>query len=154
MADRNPFAASQVEGISREDDRVKEGQTYVTIGGWLIVLALELGLNVVVGVVGVFYFGPLAVRTLVLWLIVRTVINLALGVASVAALMLMFQRSRFFPALATGYLLGCLLLGLGNAAFNGFRATSFLASSRPLAECLVWIPYLIRSWRVRSTFVR
>ena len=67
---------------------------------------------------------------------------------------LMFRQSHVFPTYMGGYLLGCLLFALYFAVINGFGPDRSVPLGRPLLECSIWIPYLIRLWRVRLTFVR
>jgi hypothetical protein len=149
METNNPYAAPQSSPVDRNDTATQQDPEYRRIGGWLIVLAMFFCLDILVGVIGLSgYLIPVA------WLSMRTLFNAVLCVASVAALVLMYRRSFAFPTFAIGYFVGCLLFALFFAAANGFGPDRLIYLGRPVAQCLVWIPYLARSPRVRRTFVR
>jgi hypothetical protein len=88
--------------------------------------------------------------------------NLALASASIVALVLFFRQSPAFPRLMIGILIGGFLFLLTDLV--GGRAIPAIAEqptdpdsirdlSRAAIGCLIWVPYLMRSRRVRNTFV-
>ncbi len=149
----NPFAAPQSDSVAPGDAVEQQDPRYQRIRGWLILLAMLLCLNIVIGVMGLGGFGLLLGWTTA-WLSVRTLFNGGLCLASPVGLSLMFRRSHAFPTFMCGYLLSCLLFALYFAMINGFGPDRWMYLGRPLVECSIWIPYLMRSRRVRQTFVR
>jgi hypothetical protein len=146
----NPFAAPQSGSVASGDAAKQQDPKYRRIGGWLVLLALLLCLNTVIGVM--CFTGSL--QPTIAWLSVRTFFNAGLCIASPLGLAIMFRRSHVFPTYMGGYLLGCLLFALYFAVVNGFGPDRWPPLGRPLVECSIWNTYLIRSRRVRLTFVR
>jgi hypothetical protein len=100
------------------------------------------------------YWAPL--------LVFEIVGNLLLASAAVYAIILFFRKSWKFPRVAIGLLLANLLfLGADCAATTllpNLPADTLQQGLRDLFRsvvgCAIWVPYLLRSRRVRNTFVR
>lgn len=148
------------------------------LGGWLILVVLGLILNPIrIAVFVLQTYPPIfstgaweAVTTPgsetyhVLWgplLIFELLGNTALILACAGLLMLFFRRSRRFPRFYIVFAiinlifvtldawLGSLVI-VDEPMFDPETAKEF---SRSLVTVLVWVPYMLRSKRVRNTFV-
>jgi Protein of unknown function (DUF2569) len=150
----------------------------VGVGGWLILVAIAVCLSplrVLVSVVNTFRAvaqdgawsalttpGSSAYHPMWASVIVYELLgNLALLVASVALLVLFIQRSRKFPrlfiwiaALTFPFLVVDAWLGsllpLDEPVLDKDTVKGLMASVVTLA---IWVPYMLRSKRVRNTFV-
>lgn len=160
----------------RTPDSVAGGPTGV--GGWLLLIAIGLivapilnakNLWDLLGVVRtldwshVASVNPLGVVTLVLELLLQSF----MVVASVALLYLFSLKKRRFPKLAIVYmwilvLLSSVLSGFAALMVNaGAPGVTTAAAAQELAQTIkllliavIWTPYLLRSRRVKNTFVQ
>lgn len=151
---------------------------YDTIGGWLILLAIGLVLSplrllVSIGrdVLPAFKGETWSLLTTPgtaayhpLWaplLIFELAGNVLFVILSIVALVYFFQRRRIAPRLV-------MIFFLSNLAFVGidYVAAEFIPAAaaqddseslqelgRSLAVCMIWVPYLLVSKRVKGTFV-
>lgn len=153
------------------------------LGGWLTVVGLWLAFTVLtMGWGWVLLLMPASLAGLweiatdpqtKLFLRIFTGVSLIsmtlLSVASVAALYGFFRRARWFPRVLIAFVATCLvseavmlaMAAAGRASVSGgFVLSSGLVLdvagrlAYPLAYVLVLTPYLLRSRRVRNTFVR
>lgn len=148
------------------------------IGGWLVLVAIGLVARPVVSVVSLVRMAPaLSAEAWAgltapggsafhpLWaplLLFEVAANVALAVADVLLAVLFFQRRRAFPrgfiALLVAQVVVALVDLAGTAAVPGDGAGSSAAQVRLVVSTLVasavWIAYLLRSRRVKLTFVR
>ena len=148
------------------------------IGGWLIPVAIGLFARPVLSVVSLVQIAPAlsadAWRALTdpaeaayhpAWapvLLFEVAANILLAVASVLLAVLFFQRRRQFPRAFVAMLVGQAVLTLADIAsaeiLPGGEAGSSVGDARlavsTLASSVAWILYLLRSRRVRLTFVR
>jgi hypothetical protein len=148
------------------------------IGGWLVLPLLGLALTpIVIGVSLVTDYLPIfrdewAVITdeayeayHPLWgpLVVYEVMgSVAIALASWLALVLAFRHDRRFPKLAIAiYAANLVYLALDTAVAAQISAlatsddpTTVRELGRAFVAAAIWIPYFLRSRRVRNTFVR
>ena len=100
----------------------------------------------------------------VLWapvLLYELLANLALMVLSILLIVLFFQKRASFPWLKIFFMAATvviqftdlILVAMIPAAAANLDASSFRDLIRSVSACVVWIPYLCISRRVRSTFV-
>ncbi len=149
------------------------------LGGWLVLVAigliitpLRLGLELTQAYIPIFaaeYWSVLtdpsseAYHPLLAPLIVfGSIGHLVLIAVAVAGMVLFFRRSPAFPKLMVSFYLG----GLGFVAIDLFgssfipdvAATDDQSSLRVIIQsistCVIWIPYMYRSRRVRNTFLQ
>lgn len=91
----------------------------------------------------------------------ETVMNVVFVIGLIIALVLMYSKKRAFPKLMIGYIIASLLFGIIDFAVasqiellaeieDGQSATQIV---RSMIYACIWIPYFIRSERVRNTFV-
>ena len=99
----------------------------------------------------------------VLWaplLIFELLANLTLFGCSILLVILYFQKRRFFPKLYISFLLinaSILLIDHFGAQIVDKKASALEATrtlSRAILPCLIWIPYMLQSRRVKATFLR
>jgi hypothetical protein len=161
MVTGNPFSAPQTEPLVRDEMTADGLKKYHSIGGWLILVAIGLVVNVLVGALGAF--GGLTI-----WATgdhtvspVRLAIALAqtggIGLVAATGLVLMFRLSRIFPRFMIFYLVLILfsaIANLGAAASRDQGTTALTGFARAMISCAIWIPYFIRSKRVKGTFTR
>lgn len=166
--------------IRQQQPQPQTGQPgYDKIGGWLIFVALGLifaSLRVLLftlrDVVPVFAPQTWSVLTTPtsaayhpLWaplLIGELVGNLFFVFFGVILVVLLFQKRKFFPKLAIIYLLTNLgfvvadffLAGLIPAVAQQDNTSAMTEVFRSVAGACIWVPYFIKSKRVKSTFVR
>ncbi len=149
------------------------------LGGWLILVAigltiapLQLALELIQVNIQIFTAGYWSVLTdpsseayhplWALLFVFETIGNLVLIAVAAAGMVLFFRRSSAFPKLMVSYYLG----GLGFVALD-LLASNFIlevaatddvatigAVIQSIATCVIWIPYMYRSRRVRNTFLQ
>jgi hypothetical protein len=148
------------------------------IGGWLIPVAIGLFARPILSVVAIVQMAPglsaVAWHGLTdstgaayhpLWapvLLFELAANIALAVASVLLIVLFFQRRRSFPRGLVALLVAQAVVNIVDLAGAGLLPSSEPGSSAgdvqlavsTLASSVVWILYLLRSRRVKLTFVR
>lgn len=148
------------------------------IGGWLVLVAIGLVARPVVSVVSLVRIAPAlsadawagltapgSAAYHPLWaplLLFEVAANVALAVADMLLAVLFFQRRRAFPrgfiALLAAQVAIALVDLAATAVVPGDEAGSLAAQARLAASTLVasvaWIVYLLRSRRVKLTFVR
>lgn len=178
----NPYASPNVnpstppnQQFSDEPGEFRSGPE--GLGGWLILVAIGLivtpiriGFLLVQTYIPLFAEGHWAELTdssstvyHPLWgpLIVFEIVgNLAMMICAGIALVLFFRRSPLFPKLMIGfYLAGLAFLLLDFFAGNLIPAVAaqadpdaFRELSRSVIACAIWVPYMLRSRRVRNTF--
>lgn len=154
------------------------GAQYPKIGGWLLLLAIGLVVTPLRGLLFLFKdlvpaFSPATWSALTtpgteayhpLWaplLISELVTNVGFILFSVLVAVAFFQRRRIAPKLLMAFLLSNLIVvGADHFAANLIPAVASQrdpASARELARagiaCVIWLPYLLRSKRVKGTFV-
>jgi hypothetical protein len=95
-------------------------------------------------------------------LLFEIVTNIGFILSSLALLFLMFQKSPIFPRLAIVYFIANALFVTGDQLLASLIPAvaaqhdpgSDREMSRSIASACVWVPYLVRSRRVQSTFRR
>ena len=147
------------------------------LGGWLILPAIGLFLRPVMtfcSVVGsASAYAPDTWHTLTdpsgaaynsFWapiLIYELLVNMTVIVFAILLLLLFFQRRRTFPILFIVFLLFIAIGGTIDNIMGQFIPA--VASKTPVVDssssgnfiaCLIWIPYMLKSQRVKATFVR
>ncbi|CAM3506152.1 MULTISPECIES: DUF2569 domain-containing protein [Paenibacillus] len=91
----------------------------------------------------------------------ETVMNVLFVIGLIVALVMMYSKKRAFPKWMIGYIIASLLFGIADFAVasqiellaetdDGQSATQIV---RSMIYACIWIPYFIRSERVRNTFV-
>ncbi|MEC0257835.1 DUF2569 domain-containing protein [Paenibacillus lautus] len=100
-------------------------------------------------------------QALIQLIIFETVVNVIFVITAVIALFLLYRKKRAFPKLMIGYISFSLLVSIVDYAAvsqieimaqgdNGKFMSEWI---RSLLYTSIWIPYFIRSKRVRNTFV-
>lgn len=153
------------------------------LGGWLLLQVLGLFVSIFVAFrlfmdgslvlfepeLWVAYTTPGTVFHESLWvpiIVIGALVQLAMVIFSVAALVAIFTKKRFVPKMMIGiYLLGLVLVGVDSllAAFFVPQIDPALAeqvqpeSLKKLIgvtiSAAIWIPYFLKSKRVKNTFV-
>jgi hypothetical protein len=137
------------------------------IGGWLILPMLVtcvsplFTLKTLADVIGItmrptFSGYPPSLK---IYCAGEILINAAIICAWLVAIVMLFKHKAKYPALFNGILLFILVvlpadLWIGYSAFDVVPDVSdFGYVIRALLSCLIWIPYMLSSERVRNTFV-
>jgi Protein of unknown function (DUF2569) len=136
------------------------------IGGWLIFIAIGLAISPFsclhgilrdLGILyGTKYQSILAARRGFAGLILyEAVTNTIFFLATVFLNFLLYRKKNLFPVLMIVYMTGHFLSTLiDHLAARGLNSsTSPAAVARGLVAAMIWIPYFLRSERVKSTFV-
>ncbi|OME90063.1 DUF2569 domain-containing protein [Paenibacillus lautus] len=105
--------------------------------------------------------SPAYNRSLVQLILFETVVNVVFVIALVFALFLLYRKKRAFPKLMIGYILFSLLTSIVDYVAvsqieilaQGDDGTFMREVTRSILYACIWIPYFIRSKRVRNTFV-
>jgi hypothetical protein len=155
------------------------GRPVQGLGGWLLLIGLALVLSPVRFAAGLWelgsafdlgawhelthpsgtYYDPWWAPAVVL----AVLGNLLLLLAAVWLIVLFFGRHRLFPRVYVGFLILTAVLvtldyglqgRLGAVMADSESAQSARAPLRSVVACAIWIPYLLKSRRVRNTFVR
>jgi len=176
----NPYASPQnsstdepISGVPREEEkRGPEG-----LGGWLVLVAIGLVVTPIrIAILFLQLYVPLFADGIwgqitnpaspdyhPMWgplIIFEMAGNLVLMCTAIVALTLFFRRSRHFPKLMIGFYLGGLLFVVLDH-FSMQFIPHLAAQSDPgdvqelvrsFVTCAIWIPYMLRSRRVRNTF--
>jgi hypothetical protein len=149
------------------------------LGGWLIFVGLGVILSplIIIGTlfpayVQIFQNGSWGVLTTPgstayssLWaplIIAEMAINIGLVVAWVVAGILYFSKKKGFPKLYIGLFLFSLAFIIADAIATSmvlpsepaFDQKTIQQCGRTLIAALIWIPYMLRSKRVKATFIR
>jgi hypothetical protein len=148
------------------------------IGGWLVLVAIGLIARPVLSVVSLVQLAPALSADAwyrltdpagtayhPLWaplLLFEVAANVALAVASVLLIVLFFQQRRMFPRTFVALLAAQVVVTLVDAAGTallpadeaGPAMESIELAVSTLSSSVVWILYLLRSRRVKLTFVR
>ena len=158
-------------------DEQPEVEGPVGLGGWLILvgMGLVLGPFFVLGQIAtdllpVFQEGywpiltdPASDAYHPMWgplLLFELIGNLVQVTALLVALVLFFQKSSYFPRLHIAIYLGVLAFLILDYWLAGFIPAVAAESDleawaliwRQAVSCLIWVPYMLRSKRVRNTF--
>jgi hypothetical protein len=94
-----------------------------------------------------------------IYIVGEILINTAIICAWLVAIFMLFKHKARYPALFNGILLLLIVvlpadLWIGYIAFDVEPDVSDFGNViRALLSCLIWIPYMLRSERVRNTFV-
>jgi Protein of unknown function (DUF2569) len=136
------------------------------IGGWLILVALGLGigpfvlLNGVYSDLRVFYGAQFQADLapypgLATFILFETVSNSVFLLALIALNILFYRKKKSFPGWMIAYLaFNCAVIvvdHLVSLRYNSHASPS--AAIRSVVGTLVWIPYYVRSERVKVTFI-
>ena len=146
------------------------------LGGWLLLIGLNVVISPIKIVRGIAEsasaYSMSSWHTLTspsggayhaLWapfLIFDLLANLTLFGCSILLVMFFFKKRRVFPKLFVAFLLsnaliiladhfGTQLLDKQTSAIDDTRTVT-----RALAACIIWIPYMFQSRRVKATFLR
>lgn len=100
-------------------------------------------------------------QSLVQLILFETVVNVLFIIALVFALFLLYSKKKAFPKLMIGYILFSLLTSIVDYVAvsqieilaQGNDGTFMREVTRSILYACIWIPYFIRSKRVRNTFV-
>jgi len=164
-----PSAASEVQ---------PENWKYSRIGGWLVLVAIGLCLSLLLHT-GFIFTGLLTFLTSRTWPILTTpgassyhplwapliifewMMNSFCITIEAMLLDLLFKRLRFFPKAMIAYLF--IAFALVSVDYVLSRKIPFLAMQNDSAKrisfvrtgvvCAIWVPYFLRSKRVKGTFV-
>jgi hypothetical protein len=153
--------------------------TYERIGGWLILLAiglvispLKIGVTMIKDLLPVFVNGSWSILTTPgshayhpLWaplLIFEVVGNMGTIVLCSIILWFFFHKSRITPQLIIAFLVINLALIGGDLLLSSLipsvaqhsKGGAIRELSRSVLGAAIWIPYCLRSKRVKATFVR
>jgi len=136
------------------------------IGGWLILVAVGLGIGPLVSLSGVIrdllmlygekYQNVLAARPGLAGLILYEAATNSIFLVALATLnYLFYQKKKSFPALMITFLASQLAFVLiDHLAARALQPSTSLAGVlRSLVGAVIWIPYYLRSERVKATFV-
>ncbi len=170
----NPYQPPQ----SPLEDAPSETAGPKGLGGWLILVGLGLGIAIlrllfilVTIFLPLFLQGQWSLLTTqgsehyhALWgplIIFEIVGNLALITLAGYLLYLFFTKSHRFPRFFIGYVLLQLLVVIGDfflanlipAVASENNTESWTEMFRSIIYALIWIPYMLRSKRVKNTFV-
>ena len=124
--------------IGNTDDRkknVEKNPQYKELGGWLIFPALGL-------ITSVLYSAPFA-----------RLINAVLLVYVLFVGYLFFKRDSRLPKQFIVLVLISLILAMFDMALSGFDTSAVGRFAINIVIAVIWIPYMMRSKRVRGTFV-
>lgn len=105
--------------------------------------------------------SPAYNRSLVQLILFETVVNVVFVIALIFALFLLYRKKRAFPKLMIAYILFSLLTSIVDYVAvsqieilaQGDNGTFMREVTRSILYACIWIPYFIRSKRVRNTFV-
>ncbi len=143
------------------------GRDLEGIGGWLILVALGLGigpfvlLNGIYSDLRVFYgaqfqAGLAPYPGLATFILFEAVSNSVFLLALIALNILFYRKKKSFPGWMIAYLaFNCVVIlvdHLVSLRYNSHAAPN--AAIRSVVGTLVWIPYYLRSERVKLTFVK
>ncbi len=136
------------------------------IGGWLILPAIGLAISPFMSLYGIFtdlnilysgrYLPALSARPgLELLIVFELATNLLIfGSLIVLNIFLYQHKKKFPPFIITFYAGQCVFVLIDLFAALQFNPqTSPTTAIRAVVACLVWIPYFLRSERVKITFV-
>lgn len=157
--------ATQEEAISED----LEG-----LGGWLILVGIGLVISPVRLLVTVVPLYADIVNDAELWLHLterplflplfgmEVIGNIVIFIFQVALIFLFFLKKRAFPKIFIYVQLGTLLFTFIDVVLSGivfpefpmFNEESMKDIARPLIGSLIWVPYMLRSKRVKATFIR
>ena len=172
-------SAAPLPGLPQKVKVSTPDQQYEKIGGWLILVAIGMGLAplrslLVVGKTFLPIFLTERWRVLTtpgtaayhpLWapiLIFEFAGNIVLIVLAVVVAVCLFQKRRILPKLMIGFLLSNLLFVAGDyvvadwipAVARQNNPQSLRELAKILFGCLIWVPYFLVSKRVKGTFIR
>ncbi|HEV2672184.1 MAG TPA: DUF3857 domain-containing protein [Gemmatimonadales bacterium] len=143
----------------------------VGLGGWLVLVGIGVTLSPLRILLSIaktlpsYSASTWAVLTTpgtdsyqALWaplLLSELVMNIALLVFACLLAYLYYARKKQFPIVFIGVMCGSVLINLLDAVFTGLLPVSESASTNRavIVQALIWIPYMLRSRRVRNTFV-
>lgn len=151
------------------------GQPITKIGGWLIVLAITLVVGILFNLHGISEVSKLMDDALVqsvyssypglegVLTFERSVLSLAV-VAGIAGVTLLFMRKRIAKPFLIGFMVAVVVLGIADVMMvnNVFKDSPEALAAvegdnqvlRAFVSAAIWIPYLLRSKRVKQTLVR
>lgn len=149
------------------------------IGGWLILVAIGIVLTPIrLALATAVTFGPIftngsweAMTTpgseafSPYWgpiIVTEILVNLAMLLISFVLVALFFTKKRLFPRLYVGFAIFSFLVVIVDAyavtlvlpAEQVFTQETAMEISRSLVMLCIWVPYMLISQRVKSTFVR
>jgi hypothetical protein len=165
----NPYAPPATSTEQRDESVSREGPR--GIGGWLLLPIIGLVLTPITAAVTVDEIYLPYILDEAMWedeayLLYDTIVVaemlaiVAIGLAALVALVLLFRRSRFFPRLMIGYYLFNALVMVGSRvasqAYGVWSETEVIDrdSLRAIIAVVVWVPYFVMSKRVKNTFTR
>lgn len=153
----------------------KQNERHRGLGGWLILVGfalifspLVLGMNCIDSYLPIFSDGTWEIITDPnsdaydrLWapiILGELILNFGILIASVYLIYLFFSKSKRFPS----WFIGLRVVEWLIVVLDGLAASLVLPDEqiidgeviRLLVVCLIWIPYMLRSKRVKATFVR
>jgi len=149
------------------------------LGGWLIIVGFAIFMTPLIVATNMQKVWPLYTAAnwreltgqssgrfnqgLEIYLIYLIVLNAALVAASVLLAFMFFQRKRLFPRVYIGFLIFTAVTGIINTLLNSLGGTHAGEEARTMAvrsivqacaQLGIWIPYMLKSGRVKNTFVR
>lgn len=167
------YGEKQKELLEQEDFEKLKG-----LKGWLIIvgIGLILGLlrKIIVACIDlppIFSSGVLEALTttgskvynpaLAYYVTAELIINACLLLANVILIYLFFTKKRIFPKFYIIVAITTLVLVLADALFFKFIIPSEIIFDketlkelfRAFATCVIWVPYMLKSKRVKATFV-
>ncbi|ANY74673.1 hypothetical protein BBD41_20045 [Paenibacillus ihbetae] len=148
------------------------------LGGWLILVQISIYFSLI-AITALLITNVLPIYEPEIWdvltdpsspyydamlvplILFETVMNIIFVIGLLIALVMMYNKKRAFPKLMIGYIIASLLFGIVDFAVasqiellaetdDGQSLTQIVRST--IYAC-IWIPYFIRSERVRNTFV-
>ncbi|HEY8929778.1 MAG TPA: DUF3857 domain-containing protein [Mucilaginibacter sp.] len=147
------------------------GQTFVPIGGWLILVTIGLCLTPLIEVVNLIdtnYFTMLVWKRISTYsygdklkahVIFKIVGDTLLICYAVFCLVLMLKRRDILPKFIIGYFLYAVVLRIGDYAMISYASKLQIPDEfgetifRTIVVAAIWVPYFMRSTRVKQTFI-
>jgi len=147
------------------------GQTFVPIGGWLILITIGLCLTPLaeaVNLIDTQYFTMLVWKRIGTYsygdklkahVIYKIVGDTVLICYAIFCLVLMLKRRDILPKFIIGYFLYAVVLRIGDYAMISYASRLKIpddfteAIFRTIIVAAIWIPYFFRSLRVKQTFI-
>ena len=155
-----------------------EEKSYAGIGGWLILVGVGLTFALIRAIYFIFttyppFFTNGILKALItpesgvynmplaIFVMGELVVNAGLMIASSYLLYLFMKRKANFPAWFIGVMavnlvfmvLDPSIIKLIRPEYQVFDEAVLMSIARNSAVCLIWIPYMLRSKRVRATFI-
>ena len=133
------------------------------IGGWLIILAIGLVLgpikavvSLIMGISMIQNFAPELLSDARIW--ITGVIDVAMIIAAIIVAILFFKKRRFvvvaiISLMAASIMASIIQLLLGISIFGEASSDDINPVLHAFVFAAIWIPYFLKSKRVKNTFI-